>query len=349
MSRPDLLLISDGASPHTRRLAAGLAQRGLAVEIATFEGAGVPGVREHRLGRRPATEDLRYALAVPALARVIAGRRPRVVHAHYVSSYGLMAALARLCLPRPPGLVQTAWGTDLLVTARRSRLRRQLAAFALRQAALVTADSNDLLAEVSRLAPAVPRLRMLFGPPRALFDRTRVPERLILSVRRLDPPLRVPLVVSAFRRAREIAPDTLAGWRLVVAGTGSDEAAVRELMRGDGSIDLVGSLQQDELHALLLRAHAFVSVPTSDGTSAALLEAMAAGVVPVVNGLPANREWVDDRIGLVVPRDPEEEELAHALIGAIGREPDVAAIRARVRPAVWEEQVAALAAAYPTQ
>jgi glycosyltransferase involved in cell wall biosynthesis len=49
------------------------------------------------------------------------------------------------------------------------------------------------------------------------------------------------------------------------------------------------------------RAAVFASVPESDGTSVSLLEAMAAGCVPVLSDLPANREWVTDgRNGFLV-------------------------------------------------
>jgi glycosyltransferase involved in cell wall biosynthesis len=49
------------------------------------------------------------------------------------------------------------------------------------------------------------------------------------------------------------------------------------------------------------RCALFVSVPESDGTSVSLLEAMAAGCLPILSDLPANREWVEDgRNGLLV-------------------------------------------------
>ena len=96
----DVLLVGDLASIHIRRLATGLTDAGLRVVVAAFEGDPIAGVGIVRLSARPASDDRRYLTAVPRLARVIRARRPRIVNAHYVSSYGLMTALAmRLAHP----------------------------------------------------------------------------------------------------------------------------------------------------------------------------------------------------------------------------------------------------------
>ena len=61
----------------------------------------------------------------------------------------------------------------------------------------------------------------------------------------------------------------------------------------------------------------YVSVPSSEGTSVTLLEAMAAGAYPVVSDLSSNREWVSGEGGTVVPVRqvaPLAEALATALL-----------------------------------
>jgi glycosyltransferase involved in cell wall biosynthesis len=44
-----------------------------------------------------------------------------------------------------------------------------------------------------------------------------------------------------------------------------------------------------------------VSVPTSDATSVSVLESMACGLPIVASDLPANRQWIDDQGGCIVP------------------------------------------------
>lgn len=347
----DVLLVADAASVHTRRLAAGLRDAGVRVGVAGFEGEPIDGVGLHRLGARGSRSDARYGLAVPTLARLIRRLRPRIVHGHYVSSYGLLAALAsraaRLGGTRAT-LVQSAWGTDLLVTAAHSAVRREMARVALRPASLITGDSTDLLDAARSLAPTVDVLRFVWGPPRALAEAPRHPEKQVLSSRRLDPDMRVDLIVRAFLAAIELDPMTTAGWRLTVAGTGSERGAVHAAAGGSGRIVFVGQLGPGDLHARLLGSDIFVSIPPSDGTSAALMEAMAAGAMPVVSDLPANREWVDGTVGEIVGRHPDAAELAAALVRAMRRDVDPARIRARVADVAWEQQVVRLVQAYGT-
>ena len=348
-SRPDVLLVGDGKNVHVRRLAGALAERGLAIELACFEGDPIPGVVLHRLGRRPPAEDRRYPLAVPGLAKLVRRRRPRVVHACFLSSYGLMTALA-LLLVRPvgprPRIVQSALGSDLLVKARTSRIRARLAQVTLRTADLVTFNSDSLRVEIERLAPGTGRHRFVWGPERALIDGRRKPGPVALSNRRLEPDMRVELVVTAWRRARATEPELLAGWRLVVTHGGSLADDVRAAAAGDPSIDFVGLLPWPELQGLLLRARLMIATPTSDAASAALLDAMAAGIVPVVNAIPGTLEWVDDQVAEIVPRDPTVDELAVAIVRAARRPDDPDRIRARVAAVVWDDEIDRLVAVY---
>ncbi len=344
-----ILLVGDASSVHVRRLASGLTAAGLRIEVAGFQGDPIGGVTLHRLGTLPANVDARYALAIPSLARLIVARRPRVVHAHYVSSYGLMAAGAtRMAsfLRRHVPLVQTAWGTDLLVTARANPARRLMAALALRSADVITGDSDDLIEEARSLAPSTPVAEFVFGPPEELVSGEREARPVIVSSRRLDPDMRVDLVVRAYELARRSRPEVMERWRLVVAGSGSDEARVRAAAGGDPTVEFTRHLSQPELHRRLLASSVLVSVPRSDATSAALLEGLAAGLVPIVNDLPANRQWVDETIGVVVSMDPSEDELAEAIVAVTRCQSGDPAPRERVRPVTWERQLRTLAAMY---
>jgi glycosyltransferase involved in cell wall biosynthesis len=344
--RPDLLLVGDAASVHVRRLATALRERDLGVEIAGFEGPELDSVPIHRLGGLPVAADRRYLFAVPGLARTLRARRPRVVNAHYLTSHGVMSALAmRLAFPfaDAPPLVQSTWGDDLLVTPNRSMLHRRLAAFALRSAAMVTGDSVDLEAAARHLNPRLAWRALIFGPPAHLLTAQAERQKLILSARQLIPEMRVDLILEAFRKA-SVSP-ALEGWRLVVAGAGPEEETLKRRAAEMANVDFVGMLSQGHLHELMLRSSVAVSVPMSDATSATLLETLAARIVPVVNDLPANREWVDETVGEVVPRHPTADDLGDAMVRAASRRVEPGLLSERVARATWESQVDEFAAA----
>ena len=281
-------------------------------------------------------------MAVPRLARVLRRRRPKVINAHYLTSFGVMAALATwLAHPvgRRPGLIQTTWGDDLLVTPIGSGVQRRLAQLALRTADVATGDSLDLESAARSLAPDVRWHRFVFGPPIGLLQAPVMHEPLMLSARQLVPEMRVDLIVGAFQVASRAPDSSIAGWKLVVAGGGPEAAPIASQADGDQQVQFTGALSQADLHALMLRASVAVSIPESDATSATLLESLAAGIVPIVNDLPANREWVDAEIAEIVSARPSADELADAMRRAALRTVPVEQLRARVVGATWETQI----------
>jgi glycosyltransferase involved in cell wall biosynthesis len=111
-----------------------------------------------------------------------------------------------------------------------------------------------------------------------------------------------------------------------------------------------GRVDEDRLAEIVRNAHLVVSVPESDATSVALLEAMAAGLAVIVSDLPANRQWVDGRGGRRVPVG-DGEALAQALVELAGDLPALEAMgrhnRRRVVPEVSrDEQMDRMAALY---
>jgi glycosyltransferase involved in cell wall biosynthesis len=91
----------------------------------------------------------------------------------------------------------------------------------------------------------------------------------------------------------------------------------------------------------LYREHeVYVSMSRSDSTSQSLLEAMAAGLLPIVSDIPGNRPWIGSDAGTGVPCG-DAPALAEAVVGALGpwtgagpSQPALAASAARVEVAI---------------
>jgi glycosyltransferase involved in cell wall biosynthesis len=71
-------------------------------------------------------------------------------------------------------------------------------------------------------------------------------------------------------------------------------------------VTLLPTITQDEVADLYAASDIVVSPTEHDGTPNSVLEAMAAGVIPVVGDLPALREWIEHmKNGILCdPRDP---------------------------------------------
>ena len=88
----------------------------------------------------------------------------------------------------------------------------------------------------------------------------------------------------------------------------------------DSSVRICDSVPYERMPEFYRAASVTVSVPFSDATPMALLEAMACGSVPVVSDLPSLREWIrDGENGRIVAVD-DVEALAEAMGDALTNE-----------------------------
>lgn len=284
--------LSNAAVVHTARWVGYFRARGHEVRLFSLE-PGPAGLEATALPRAPLPDALRYPLALPALRRGLAAFDPDLVDAHYVPNYGLLGALAG----RRP-LAVTAWGSDLLLVGRLHPLRRLRARWVLRRADLVLADAENLGRAARALGAFPERVRVVpWGVDLDRFAPAAAREPgLLVSARMHEPLYDLPTLILALAPLMRARVDT----RLVVAGDGSRRRELEALAAARlpaGRYEFVGRLGPEALAALLARAELYLSASRSDSTSLSLLEAMAAGAVPVVSDLEGNREWVEDGVG----------------------------------------------------
>lgn len=301
-----ILYVADALSTHTRQWAESFRDAGDEVHVASFRSAEIAGVAVHvlptaGLGR------VGYLLALTALRRLAATLRPDVVHAHYVTSYGFIAAVARL---RP--LVVTAWGTDVLISPRESYLSRWLARRALTAADQVTTVAEHMNATVIDLgAPASRVMAVPFGVDTTLFclpatPRPQPPPLRVISTRNFTQVYSVHTVVEAIRQVHTRGLDV----HLDLVGEGVLRADLATRVRAaglDAQVEFHGFVDHSRLVALLGAAHVFVSSALSDGNNVSLNEAMACGCFPLATDIPANTQWLENgrNGGLFLPGDSQ--------------------------------------------
>ncbi|MGB2693643.1 MAG: glycosyltransferase [Dehalococcoidia bacterium] len=265
---------------------------------------------------------LRYRRA--GLRRTVEQIAPDVFHAHYLVEHGFYGTAANY---HP--YVVSAWGSDVLVEAANSRMNRSIARFALGRADLATANNRHMAREmVLRLGIERARVQhIVLGASRFFLERpgasvnARTPEPghapTVISMRSLDTPLyNIDVVVRALARVRS----QVASVRLLIVGEGrlrpELERLVDRIELGD-AVRFLGHLTPEQFRDALAEAEVSVSVPSSDATSVAVLEAMAVGCFPIVSDLPSQQELVEHGAsGLRVPvRD--EGALADAILRAL--------------------------------
>ncbi len=314
-------------SVHTRRWAGWFAERGHEVHVVTCgdgdardvdgDGASLPlRYHVHDLGA-PRGGRLGYFLKLRAARRAIRRIQPDVLHAHWLTSYGL---LALACDRRDLPLVVTAHGDDVLIAPRNPLLRR-IVRRVLRSANLITVPGDAMrVAALELLAPQDPpaggiavfqygvecarlaaagRAARAAAPPR--HGRVRlVSARAMLDLYRID------ALLDAVALLASDGDDV----HLDLLGDGPERAALEARARRLGIDDRCtfhGAVTPGQLERVVGASDVYVSVSESDGVSLALLEALALGAVPVLSDIPANRPWVNDgATGILVDIDPAD-------------------------------------------
>ncbi len=297
-----LCLLGDASSVHVRRWAAEMAARGHRVSLVTARPQDLPGVEQRLLS--PVARSADWLLRVGQARGHLDALAPDVVHAHYVTSYGYLAAR---CASRRP-TVMTAWGSDILVTPKRNPWMRWLTGWTLRRADLITGDSQDLVDEIRRYGPTGPVSLVHWGADLGRFRPVPWAGKRgfqVVSLRSWGGNYNIDVIVEAVHLLVRRRPD--AGVHLHLLGGGPLEGDLRrqvDRLGLRGHVTMHGQVGEAEMAAVLGASKVSVSVPSSDATSVSVLESMACGLPVLASDLSANRAWLDAAC-LVPPRDPQ--------------------------------------------
>jgi len=285
-------------------------EAGIKVYRFGYPGAGTP---LNQLERVPVFSMGVYMLSgfLRALSLVIR-EKPDVIHGNWIVPTGLIASLAGLVTRTP--VMNTARGMDVRVSEKGAP--RFLFNLAVRLSDKVTVVSEAMskdrkcLSQAETIPSGVDEVFFRIAPDRGspnilhirALERIYDAETLIRAV---------PLVVQEMPRAR-----------FVIAGTGSHASSLRELAHDLGVEDHIGfkgAVDHASIAELMRSASVYVSCARADGTSIALMEAIAAGLVPVVTDIGANRPLVTDGEDGFLFNPGDERDLADKILKAFSR------------------------------
>lgn len=243
--------------------------------------------------------------------------RERRVEALAVARFDETAVYPVLCAwwMRLP-IVLYMHGGELRVNCRRPGLFPRLLGLALRLCRSVVAVSHDLERELVTFAPHC-RARTVVIPSGVRLDLvaapTSAPEDFCLFAGRLEEVKNVELLLRGFARAR----DRVDEMRLVIAGGGSLEAALRELSRSLGieaRVTFLGPCRRPEVLGWMRRCRFLVLPSRSEGSPIVALEAMAAGKPVLASDVTGNRDVVAPGVTGLLFRPDDEEDLARRMV-----------------------------------
>ena len=288
------------------------------------------------------TEPLVRLMQMIRLRRLLKRTKPHAVFA-FVAPVNVLTVLAGARLGRRIVISERNDPTRQSFGPAWDFLRKKLYA----HATVVTANSR---AALSSLAAFVPAARLAYLPNPLLTDPSGALSevgraRRILAVGRLRRQKGHDVLLEAYAASHAVRD----GWRLVIAGDGLERHRLRHLASSlaiEAHVEWLGHVADPA--PLFSNAGIFVLPSRHEGTPNALLEAMAAGLPPIVTDASSGAlDYVENgRTGLVVATE-DAGRLADAIDRLIAdsalRERLGAAARMRVRSSsidhvipVWE-------------
>ncbi|MDD3596690.1 glycosyltransferase [Sulfuricurvum sp.] len=232
----------------------------------------------------------RLILKVPAIQSILKTIRPDYLNAHYISSYGFLAALCKESVDNMR-LIVSAWGSDILIEPFSNPLRKWITRYTLQKADYITSDSYHVSDTIQKIHKNQKVLTFAFGFE-TIENFSGEKELVVFSNRALKRLYNIDTIVHWFSRQDS-------SWRLVIANDGPERQPLEELVRILGlneKVTFTGYLSTSEQKEHYQKAAYYISIPSSDATSVSLLEAMQYGAIPIVSNIPANREWILDTI-----------------------------------------------------
>lgn len=311
--------LANASSIHVQKWVDYFNKRNYKISVISFSSGNIKGAEVYFINLGFFSHfKLKYILGLPQVKKLLFQLKPDILHAIYLSSYGLVGALTDF---HP--LIISAIGSDILVTAKSSFIKKFLARHTIKKADLINSQATHLTKELMLLG-AKPKKIITFSYGIDLEQIRQKKEinpqdkkqKIVISTRTLEPIYNLELLIRSVPKILKEMPEV----KIWLIGSGREEKKLKELaseLRISQSIEFLGKLSNQEVLDRLEKADVYVSTSLSDGSSISLLEAIAKGVFPVVTDIPANREWIKDNInGFLCPTD-DPSQLSKRILEAL--------------------------------
>ena len=318
MRQRKLAILGSSSSVHVQRWAAEFKSRGWDITVVSADPDDVIGVQNIKISA--ITRNIDWLFKIGEVSSLLNQISPDLIQAHYIPNYGLVSAFFR----RAP-VVMTAWGSDILISAKKTILHRMVARWILSRANYVTADSQVLIDEIKRLTPNVPCQQITWGVELSRFHPTTWHLKTgfhVVSLRNWEALYQIEKIILALSLVKKTKPESDVILHLM--GKGTQEISLQRLVTQHGlenSVIFHGFLDDAGMAEVMANAKLSISIPLSDSTSVALLESMSSGLAVIGSDIPANREWLDSS---VLVRTDSPDALANRWLEFINNEEEAA-------------------------
>ncbi|MFE8701695.1 glycosyltransferase [Cytobacillus sp. FJAT-54145] len=314
-----ILVLAPSKSIHTHKWALFYKNKGITVKVVTFaDHYSEENAKEVDTFTLPKLlpGKLSYISSVFALKKVIKEFKPDILHAHYVSSYGFIGALANY----KPFYV-SVWGRDIFQFPQQSKVNKNIVEYTLRKADVICSTSHIMAKETNKYTS-----KNIYVTPFGVdlnkfkpLSESRSDEQLTVgTVKALSDKYGIGDLIKAFAEVFQSKQNV----NLLIVGEGPQKSEYEQLTEKLGIAHVTtftGRVPNDEVPTYINKMNVFAVPSTEDSESfgVAAVESMACGVPVVVSNVGGLPEVVlEGKTGYVVPKENPKElaKAIHALL-----------------------------------
>lgn len=310
-----ILFLSDINSIHTQRWVKSLLANGFKIGIFSLSAKTSSwaddldnltfrcfGLKQELVRSKKKFGKLRYFSAQNELRSFCNEFSPDIVHAHYASSYGMLAV--RLKFPKT---ILSLWGSDVYEFPRRSILHRVILKKILRSIPVICSTSKNMVNEASKYVTKDYHVTP-FGVNTELFKPCDRVEQILTigTVKALEKVYGIDRLIQLFA---EFLENYKKRARLLIYGTGAELNELKSLvveLNLEKSVEFKGFVEGEELVRAFNSLDIFVALSRQESFGVAVLEAQACGVPVVVSDVGGLPEVVGRETGFVISGDDVE-------------------------------------------
>lgn len=335
-----ILMLAPWRAAIIKRLIAALEKEGIEIILASHDAAGQDGVID--LGPLNSFWDYFRAGKVKKL---IDEFKPDLIHAHYATHYGVMAAMQR----KVP-FVQALWGNDVLyypLNFGRGRVAflKLLLRFVVSRATICHSSSQQVCDEAKTISGVTETSKFqawFWGViPDSLFQKPQpediteftkeydIPTKIILSGRGLANIYRPKEIAEIIKQCAQLVKQKKSRF-VILRGTATNQDVAnfkQHLIEFEDAYVLVNRiLNEKELAHLYHSSMVHLSIPLSDSLGGGVVEPAICGSYPILSNLPGNCWFAKKYTGFILLNDNSQlanqaaEEIHKVLLNEVDRD-----------------------------
>lgn len=316
----NLLLLSDASSVHTQKWAISLQKEGHNVRLFSLfkpndeiiKDYNNYGIKIDYLDLRNKIKDLRkpnlskiiYLKSLPSLHKTIKSFSPDIIHAHYLSSYGILASLTRF---RP--IIISVWGSDLYDFPNKSIFNKLIINKTIKSADAICSTSkamqeillNDYNYKKSYLIP--------FGVDIDRFYplKSKNENFIVGTIKSIESHNGIDCLINAANIVVNLWNYSNIKFLIVGEGTLTEEMKDKcKELNLENSISFRGFISHKNIVDEFQKLSLFIAVSTRESFGVSILEAASCGVPAItsnIGGLPEVN--TNNQTGFVIPPNNE--------------------------------------------